>query len=125
MAASLPCLNAGDNFAPRAFVICEWSYDVDNIKAEAAEHHQQAAHHLEKAAQLHHDAAKQCLAGNFAKAESLATSAAEIDTLANRHAVQAGDLYRHHAEEVAGQKAEHAAEDAARAAKHEAKAKQG
>ena len=53
---------------------------------------------------------------------SLATSAAEADTLANRHALEAVDLYRHHAEEVAEHKAELANEEAARAAKHEAKA---
>ena len=94
---------------------------MDDIKAEAAKHHDEAAHHLETAAKMHRDAAKQCLSGNFAKAQSLATSAAEIDTVANRHAVQAVDLYRHHAEEVAEHKAEVAAEEAARTAKHTAK----
>ncbi len=95
---------------------------MDDIKAAAAGHHGDAAQQLEIAAKMHHDAAKQCLSGNFAKAQSLATSAAEAETLANRHAMQGLDLYRHHAEEVAGHKAELAAEDAARTAKHEAKA---
>ena len=53
---------------------------------------------------------------------NLALSAAETNTLANRYAVQAVDLYRHHAEEVASRKAEEASEEAARAAKHKAKA---
>ena len=95
---------------------------MDDIKANAAERHEQAAHHLELAAQMHRDAAKQCLSGNYEKAQSLATSAAEADTVANRHAMEATDLYRHHGEEVAGHKAELAAEDAARSAKHDAKA---
>ena len=95
---------------------------MDDIKAQAAEHHEQAAHQLENAAKLHRDAAKQCLSGNFAKAQSLATSASEMDTVASRHAIDAVDLYRHHAEEVAGVKAEAAAEEAARVAKHDAKA---
>ena len=98
---------------------------MDDIKAQAAEHHEQAAHHLETAAKLHRDAAKQCLSGNFAKAQSLATSASETDTVASQHAIQAVDLYRHHTEEVASHKAEEAAEEAARTAKHEAKAAQG
>ena len=93
---------------------------MDNIKADAAGRHEQAAHHLEIAAKMHRDAAKQCLSGNYEKAQSLATSAAEADTLANRHAVEAVDLYRHHAEEVAEHKVEAAAEEAARAAKHAA-----
>lgn len=95
---------------------------MDDIKAAAAGHHDEAARHLEIAAKMHRDAAKQCMSGNFEKAQSLATSAAEIDTVANRHAIQAVDLYRHHAEEVAGRKAELATEEAARTAKHEAKA---
>lgn len=95
---------------------------MDDIKANAAEHHDEAAHHLETAAAMHRNAAKQCLSGNFEKAQSLAVSAGEADALANRHAVQAVDLYRHHAEEVASHKAELAAEELARAAKHEAKA---
>jgi hypothetical protein len=94
---------------------------MDNIKADAAERHEQAAHHLEIAAKMHRDAAKQCLSGNYAKAQSLATSAAEADTVANQHAMEAVDLYRHHDDEVAGHKAEIAAEEAARTAKHEAK----
>ena len=95
---------------------------MDNIKADAAERHEQAAHHLELAAKMHRDAAKQCLSGNYEKAQSLAVSASEADTVANRHALEAVDLYRHHADEVAGRKAEAAAEEAARAAKHEARA---
>ena len=98
---------------------------MDDIKASAADHHEQAAHHLETAAQMHRDAAHQCASGNFEKAQSLATSAGEIDTIANRHAVQAVDLYRHHAEEVAGRKAAEASEEATRAAKHEAKLAKG
>ena len=97
---------------------------MDDIKSQAAEHHEQAAHHLETAAKLHRDAAKQCHSGNFAKAQSLATSASEMDTVASRHALEAVDLYRHHTEEVSAHKAEVAAEEAARAAKHEAKAAQ-
>ena len=62
---------------------------MDDIKANAAERHEQAAHHLEIAAKMHRDAAKQCLSGNYAKAQSLATSAAEADTLANQHAMEA------------------------------------
>ena len=95
---------------------------MDDIKANAAKQHDDAAHHLEVAAKMHRDAGKQCMSGNFQKAHSLATSAAEADTVANRHAMQAVDLYRHHAEEVAEHKAEVAAEEAARAAKHDAKA---
>ena len=94
---------------------------MDDIKADAAKHHEQAAHLLETAAKMHRDAAHQCQSGNFAKAQSLGTSAAETDTVASRHATQAADLYRHHAEEVEGHKAELAAEEAARTAKHEAK----
>lgn len=94
---------------------------MDDIKPVAAEHHEQAAHHLELAAAKHRDAAKQCLSGNFQKAHDLAISASEFETAANRHAIEAVDQYRHHAEEVAGHKAELAAEEAARVAKHEAK----
>jgi hypothetical protein len=95
---------------------------MDDIKTAAAAHHTDAARHLEIAAGMHHDAAKQCLSGNFEKAHHLATEAAETDTAANQHAMQAVELYRHHAEEVAARKAEAAAEDAARAAKKAAKA---
>ncbi len=98
---------------------------MGDIKASAADHHEQAAHHLELAAQMHRDAAHQCASGNFEKAQSLATLAAEIDTIANRHAVQAVDLYRHYAEEVANRKAEQASEEAARVAKHDAKLARG
>ncbi len=97
---------------------------MDDIKAAAAEHHDEAAHQLEIAAKMHRDAAKQCLSGNFEKAQGLATSAAEADTLANRHAMQALDLYRHHDQEVTERKTEAASEEAARAAKREAKAEQ-
>ena len=95
---------------------------MDDIKAAAAGHHDEAAHRFEIAAKMHRDAAKQCTSGNFEKAQTLATSAAEAETDANRHAMQALDLYRHHAMDVAGHKAELAAEEAARAAKHEARA---
>ena len=95
---------------------------MDDIKPTAAKHHEDAAHQHELAAKLHREAAKHCASGNFEKAERLATSAAEADTVANRHAVEALALYRHHTEEVTERKAEAAAEDAARAAKHEAKA---
>ncbi len=95
---------------------------MDDTKANAAALHEQAAHHLEIAAKMHRDAAAQCLSGNYEKAQSLATSAGEADTVANRHAIEAVDVYRHHAEEVAAYKAEAAAEEAARVAKHEAKA---
>ena len=95
---------------------------MDDIKAVAAKHHEDAAHHFELAAKMHHDAAKQCSSGNFEKAQSLAVSAAETEGVANRHAMEAVDAYRHHAEEVASRKAEADTEEAARAAKHEAKA---
>lgn len=95
---------------------------MDDIKAIAAKHHDDAAHGFEVAAGMHREAAKHCVSGNFEKAEGLATSAAEAEGVANRHAMQAVDQYRHHAEEVAARKAEAAGEDAARAAKHEAKA---
>lgn len=94
---------------------------MDNIKTEAAEHHEAAATQLDHSAKMHRDAAKQCLNGNFEKAQSLATSAAEAETLANRHAMEGLALYRHHAEEVAEHKQEIAAEEAVREAKHAAK----
>ena len=94
---------------------------MDDIKTMAAAHHNDAARHLEIAAGMHRDAAHQCESGNFEKAQHLATEAAETDTAANQHAMQALDLYRHHAEEVAARKAETAAEDAARTAKKAAK----
>jgi hypothetical protein len=96
-------------------------HGMDDIKTQAAAHHNDAARHLEIAAGMHRDAAKQCENGNFEKAQHLATEAAETDTAANRHAMQALDLYRHHAEQVADRKSEAAAEDAARAAKKAAK----
>ncbi len=95
---------------------------MDNIKADAAKRHEDAAHHFETAAKMHRDAAKQCSSGNYQKAQSLAVSAAEAEGLANRVAMEAVDLYRHHAEEVAEHKAEVASEEDARAAKREAKA---
>ena len=98
---------------------------MDTIKSDAANHHEQAAHQLDIAAKMHRDAAKQCLSGNYAKAQSLAISASEAETSANRHAMDAVDLYRHHAEEVADHKAEVASEESARAAKHQAKAADG
>jgi hypothetical protein len=94
---------------------------MDDIKATVAKHHEDASYQLDLAAKMHHEAAKHCGSGNFEKAEHLATSAAEADTVANRHAMAAVELYRHHAEEVAARKAEAASEEAARVAKHEAK----
>ncbi len=94
---------------------------MTDIKATAAALHEETAHQLEIAAKMHHDAAKQTTSGNYAKAQELATAAAEADTVANRHAMEAVDLYRHQAEDVAAKKAETAAEDAARQKKHEAK----
>lgn len=98
---------------------------MDDIKADAARHHEDAASQFEAAARLHRDAAKQCLSGNYEKAQALATSAAEADTVANRSAMQALDFYRHHGEEVASAKAEADAEDTARAEKCAAKAAEG
>ena len=95
---------------------------MDDIKATAAKHHEDAAHGFEVAAKMHHEAAKHCASGNFEKAEGLSVSAAEAEGVANRHAMQAVDQYRHHAEEVASRKAEAAGEEAARVAKHDAKA---
>ena len=95
---------------------------MDDIKTAAAAHHNDAARHLEIAAGMHRDAAKQCESGNFERAQHLATEAAETDTAASQHAMLATDLYRHHAEEVAARKAESAAENAARVAKKAAKA---
>jgi hypothetical protein len=95
---------------------------MDDIKTNAAAHHNDAALHLENAARMHREAAKQCESGNFEKAQHLAVEAAETDTAANQHAMQALDLYRHHAEQVASRKDEAAAEESARAAKKAAKA---
>ena len=95
---------------------------MSDIKPSAAKHHEDAAHQHEIAAKMHRDAAKHCASGNFEKAERLATSAAEADTTASRHTVEALALYHQHAHDVADQKAEQAAEEAARIAKHEAKA---
>ena len=95
---------------------------MDDIKATAAKEHEDAAHHLEIAAGMHRDAAKQCSNGNFEKARTLATSASEVDTLANQHAMKALDLYRSHDEQVGTHKAEIAMEEQAREAKREAKA---
>ncbi len=95
---------------------------MDDIKAAAAGHHENAATQFDIAARMHRDAAKQCVNGNFAKAQEVATSAAEAEALGNQHAMHGLDLYRHHAEEVAEHKDEVAAEVAARQAKHAAKA---
>ena len=94
---------------------------MDDIKTSTAKHHEDAAYQYEMAANMHREAARHSASGNFEKAEHLATSAAEADTAANRHAVGAMNLYRHHAEEVAARKAEAAAEEAARVVKHAAK----
>jgi len=94
---------------------------MDDIKATAAKHHEEAAHQYDIVAKMHQEAARHCASGNFEKAEHLATTAAEADTVANRHAMGAVDLYRRHAQDLAERKAEAAAEDAARAAKHDAK----
>jgi len=98
---------------------------MDDIKASAAKHHEDAAHQYEAAAKIHHEAARHCASGNFEKAERLTASAADVDTAAKRHAAEALALYRHHTQEVADRKAEAAAEEAARVAKHEAKATAG
>jgi hypothetical protein len=64
---------------------------MDDIKASAAKHHEDAAYQYEMAAKMHHEAAKHSASGNFEKAEHLAMSAAEANTVANRHAVEAAD----------------------------------
>jgi hypothetical protein len=56
---------------------------MEDIKSAAVEHHEKAARHLELAAAMHLDAAKQSMPGNFEKAQSLAISAAEANTAAN------------------------------------------
>ncbi len=94
---------------------------MDDIKAATAKYHEDAAHQFEVAAKMHHEAARHCASGNFEKSEHLATTAAEAEAVANRHALAALDQYRHHAQEVADRKAEAASEEAARVAKHEAK----
>ena len=98
---------------------------MDDIKATAAKHHEDAAHQFDVAAKMHHEAAKHVGSGNFEKAERLATSAAEAEAVANRHALEALDLHRQHTQHLADRKAEAAGEEAARAAKHEAKAAAG
>lgn len=95
---------------------------MTDIKTEAAALHEETAHQLEIAAKMHHDAAKQTASGNFQKAQDLATSAAEADTVASRHAMEAVDLYRQQADEVAARKTEAASDQAARQRKHDAKA---
>src|ERR1700709_2359569 len=62
---------------------------MDDIKTNAAAHHSDAALHLENAARMHREAAKQCESGNFEKAQHLAVEAAETDTAAHQHAMQA------------------------------------
>ncbi len=98
---------------------------MDDIKASAAKHHEDAARQFDVAAKMHHEAAKHVGSGNFEKAEHLATSAAEAEAVANRHAIDAMDLHRQHTQQLADRKAEAAGEEAARAAKHEAKATAG
>lgn len=95
---------------------------MDDIKANAAKHHEDAAHQYEMIAKMHHEAAKHCASGNFEKAEHLAVTAAEADPVANRHGLEVLELYRQHKQMVAERKAAAEAEEAARAAKHEAKA---
>lgn len=95
---------------------------MDDIKASAAKHHEDAAHQFDVAAKMHHEAAKQVGSGNFEKAERLATSADEAEAVADRHAMEALDLHRQHTQHLADQKVKAADEDAARAAKHESKA---
>ncbi len=95
---------------------------MDDLKSSAGKHHEEAAQQHEAAARMHREAAKHCVSGNYEKAERFATSAAEADTAASRHTVEALALYHQHAHEVADQKAQQAAEEAARVAKHEAKA---
>jgi len=94
---------------------------MDDTKASAAKHHEDAAHQFDVAAKMHHEAAKHVASGNFEKAERLATTAAEAEAVANRHAMEALDLHRQHTQQVADRKAEAANEEAARAAKHDAK----
>ena len=94
---------------------------MDDIKAAAAGHHEEAAREYNALAKMNRDAAKHCLSGEFEKARLLATAAAETDTQANHHAMRALDLHRRHKEQVAGQRARAAAEDTARAAKRAAK----
>jgi hypothetical protein len=94
---------------------------MNETQQATAKQHEEAAHQFEIAAKLHHDAARNAGSGNYEKAEQLAQSAGEAETVANRHAMQALDLYRQHAEEVTARDAERAAEEAARVAKREAK----
>lgn len=94
---------------------------MNETQQATAKHHEEAAHQFEVAAKLHHDAARNAGSGNYQKAEQLAHSAGEAETVANRHAMEAMMLYRQHEEEAAAVHAEHAAEEAARAAKREAK----
>ena len=99
---------------------------MDDMKTTVAAHRNDAALHLENAARLHRDAARQCEFGNFEKAHQLATEAAETDTAVNTGAttaaMQARDLYLLPAEQEAARKAEAAAGNAARAPKKAAKA---
>ena len=95
---------------------------MSDIKQSAAKHHEDAAQQHEAAAKMHREAAKHCASGNFEKAERFAASAAEADTIASRHGVDALALYHQHTQEMAAQKDEEAAEEAARVAKHDAKA---
>lgn len=94
---------------------------MEDIKALAAEHHENAAGHFVVAVKLHQDAAKHVASGNFEKGEQLAISAAEAEAVANRHAMEALTLHRQHTQQLADRKAEADSEEIARAAKHEAK----
>ncbi len=94
---------------------------MNETQQATAKHHEEAAHQFEMAAKLHHDAARNAGSGNYEKAEQLAQSAAEFETAANRHAMDALMLYRQHGEEATARQAEEAAEEAARVAKREAK----
>lgn len=94
---------------------------MNETQQATAKHHEEAAHQFEIAAKLHHDAARNAGSGNYEKAEQLAQSASEAETVANRHAFEALALYRRHADEVAARDAEAAGEEAARTAKREAK----
>ena len=44
---------------------------MDDIKALAAKHHEDAAYQYEMVAKMHREAAKHCASGNFEKAETL------------------------------------------------------
>ena len=81
---------------------------MNETQQATAKHHEEAAHQFEIAAKLHHDAARNAGSGNYEKAEQLAQSASEAETVANRHAFEALALYRQHADEVSARDAEKA-----------------